>query len=224
MKLCEVPGCQNHAISKNMCSMHYKRMRKRGTTDKFVPPPAKKCSICGKQPAVGRGYCRYHYDKWRKYGNPTEERTAKTGEPLKFLLEAVTKARQGFTECIIWPYGTTDAVGYGWVCHPETTRAHRASLIEFTGENPRHLYALHGPCHNPLCINANHLKWGTQKENARDQIRDGTAYNKKSKLTQEQVKMIRASTKKTDQLAAEYGVNTRTIRDVLNKVTWKWVN
>lgn len=50
--------------------MHYKRWLNHGTTDLVVHVRGK-CVVddCGK-PTVGRGFCRRHYQAWRKYGDP----------------------------------------------------------------------------------------------------------------------------------------------------------
>lgn len=42
---------------------------------------SKPCSVEGcESPSLSRGYCNRHYLKWRKYGNPTEDRTGNLGK------------------------------------------------------------------------------------------------------------------------------------------------
>src|ERR1044071_4389231 len=108
--------------------------------------------------------------------------------------------------------------------------AHIGSWLLFHGPVPPGLLVLHN-CpgkHVARCVNPEHLKVGTAKENTADMYAQGTAYLHKghnhtfrgeqnffSKLTLEQVEEIRRRyTGKMGQqndLAAEYGVNQATI-------------
>lgn len=76
------------------------------------------------------------------------------------------------TQCWNWQ-GSKDRNGYGYVKqNGKTTKAHRASYIEFKGIIPENLWILHR-CNNPSCINPEHLYAGTPTENMRDRERAG---------------------------------------------------
>jgi hypothetical protein len=89
-------------------------------------------------------------------------------------------------------------------------------------------------CTNKHCVNPNHLYWGTQNDNMRDKIKDGTDCRGQksvlSKLTDEQVLEIREKHSKkvnkndnkisTFTLAKEYGVKPSTIGMIICRKTW----
>jgi hypothetical protein len=77
-------------------------------------------------------------------------------------------------ECIVWPHAIgTD--GYGRVWQDRAShRAHRTALASVCPPPTAAHHAAHGPCHNPQCINPQHLSWKTATENALDKHRDGT--------------------------------------------------
>ena len=90
-------------------------------------------------------------------------------------------------DCIVWPHSKFDD-GYGQVrVGSKMRRAHRVALqlskpapvgkvCSVKGKwVPGHkLVAAHGPCHNPVCFNPQHLSWSTSAENEADKKRDGT--------------------------------------------------
>jgi hypothetical protein len=83
-------------------------------------------------------------------------------------------------------------------------------------EVARHLCGIH------LCVNPDHIKFGTRSENALDSIKHGTG---KSKLTEQQVREIRA-TYKTDKTsradrATKYNVTTEVMKCVETNRTWR---
>lgn len=83
------------------------------------------------------------------------------------LLERVVKTPSG-----CWEYtGTLNHKGYGEICeggaHGRTKRAHRVSYELFVGPIPTGKLIRHS-CHNPPCVNPDHLKPGTHLENMKD--------------------------------------------------------
>jgi hypothetical protein len=75
--------------------------------------------------------------------------------------------------------------------------------------------ARHGPCHNTACYNHRHLSWGTQADNMRDTIRDGTSARRSMRLlTDAQAAEIRASSELGRVLAVEYEVSHSTIKGI----------
>ena len=77
-------------------------------------------------------------------------------------------------ECIIWAYAKTSK-GYGKVVvDGKLHLAHRLALTTISDPPTEKHHAAHGPCHNRLCVNPNHLSWKTATENEADKRRDGT--------------------------------------------------
>jgi len=130
-------------------------------------------------------------------------------------------------ECVIWPYG--HSMGYGKVqFERRVQQAHRVSLILYSGKNPPHLHACHGPCHNRLCINPLHLAWQTQLENNADKHRDGTHKTGKDaganrKLTECNIRAIRNDPRRHKIIAKEYGVTPNYICTIKAGNAWSWV-
>lgn len=102
----------------------------------------------------------------------------------------------------------------------------------------RYLYTqAHGPleptqfvchrCDNTSCINVAHLFVGTTQDNMDDMKRKerqarGEKHHK-ARLTEEQVREIRASHETNDALATKYNVNNGTIWFIRRGLTWKHV-
>lgn len=85
-------------------------------------------------------------------------------------------------------------------------------------------------CGNPLCVNPDHTKVLTSKQNmaranaavskTKRQIAGKEFVKMNSKITQEIADAIRLSDKSKLELSQEYGIAVRTIEDVLNFKTW----
>lgn len=82
------------------------------------------------------------------------------------------------------------------------------------GEVTRHL------CGNKICVNPSHLRFGNQRENARDFIVKGS---KVSRLTIENVKEIRNSNCSNEELALKFSVHRRAIYNVRSGKTWGYI-
>lgn len=97
--------------------------------------------------------------------------------------------------------------------------AHRASWLLHGGEIPNGLHVLHR-CDNPLCVNPKHLFVGTRSDNMMDMTAKGRhpyplgETHHRAKLTNDEVRAIRASVQSHNQLARAYGVTKRTIINV----------
>lgn len=78
------------------------------------------------------------------------------------------------TGCYLW-FGYQDRDGYGAIqtsdsLHEE--RAHRVSYKLFKGPIPKGFVVMH-TCDNPIFVNPDHLKIGTQKDNIYDCMSKG---------------------------------------------------
>jgi hypothetical protein len=76
------------------------------------------------------------------------------------------------TQCWEWQLAKNKQ-GYGTA---ESTLAHRVVYRWFKGEPPKGLDLMH-TCHNPACVNPNHLIPGTRKQNLQMSI-EANRYNK----------------------------------------------
>lgn len=115
---------------------------------------------------VGRGWCRKHYARWRRTGDPEQTRTG-----LKGTIEHRFWEQVGMTEdasqCWEWQSGL-GAHGYGTTSLflGRSMGAHRAAFFLDKGYWPK-LFVLHS-CDNPPCVNPSHLREGTAQDNADD--------------------------------------------------------
>ena len=89
---------------------------------------------------------------------------------LDFILDAI---QTDVDDCILWPYAT-DPSGYGSVKYKgKKVNTHRLVCLLVYGEPEGNLDAAHR-CGVRACVNRNHLRWATRKENVKDSIDDGT--------------------------------------------------
>jgi len=129
--------------------------------------------------------------------------------------------------CWIW-LGAINSDGYGTGWRPEWEKpsqlAHRISYQAFS-KNLKCEDVVAHLCDNPSCCNPEHLKLCSQKENMQDaSAKKRIAFGEragKAKLNWNSVNDIRSSSKGVSDLAREYGVNEKTIYDVLKFNSWK---
>jgi hypothetical protein len=129
-------------------------------------------------------------------------------------------------ECVIWPGCKSE--GYGQVRYDGKMRlTHRLALTMHTGSEPAGMQAAHGPCHDRACMNVRHLYWATVADNAGDRLRDGTAtigaQHGCSKLTEDEVREIRAAEGSLIEIAERYCVGKSNIGMIRRRATWKHV-
>jgi hypothetical protein len=77
------------------------------------------------------------------------------------------------TDC--WEFqGCKNNIGYGMIRDGEKMRtAHRVSYEEHSQKKIPHGLVVMHMCDNKCCVNPNHLKVGTHKENSQDMIQKG---------------------------------------------------
>lgn len=128
-----------------------------------------------------------------------------------------------------WPWqGTLTAEGYGQL-GTRSLRAHKVSYRIFKGEIPEGLLVLH-TCHNPKCVNPNHLYLGTQRDNMDDKVLAGRVAkgpgHGMAKLTEEDVRKIAVSLRQgwsCVYLASQYSVSRYCIWSIKKGLTWSWL-
>lgn len=174
-------------------------------------------------------------------------------KPLPYLNEeekaefwSLVDASAGPTAC--WPWlGKRHARGYGnFNIKGKVYRANRIALFLATGEDPGHSGSCHS-CDNPPCCNPEHLFAGDQGANAKDMMQKGRGGKLKgdahpshlhpenlprgeghalSKLTDIAVIEIRTlfeSGKSKSQLARDFSISHRLVRNVIARKTWKHI-
>jgi hypothetical protein len=138
----------------------------------------------------------------------------------------------GDEECWEWK-GAINSTGRGlFTIKRINYKAHRFSWFLVNGEIPAGLLVCH-TCDNGKCVNPNHLFLGTYRDNVLDMIRKGRGNvlcgenDPKSKLTEEQVKVIKSLWKPRQysqyRLAREFGVSRTTIQSIVNRRNWKHI-
>ena len=184
------------------------------------------CSIDGcENKILARGWCRMHYLRFYRTGKPEGVRP---NDPPEVRFWAKVK-KAGPNDCWEWQaYTNTGGYGRFKAGGNDILLAHRYSYELHHGPIPDGSIVMHS-CDNPPCCNPAHLSVGTHKENAADKVDKGRGFslrgevNPKSKLTEEAVRTIRASSERSVVLAEQYGVNRVTIAKARYGRSWKHV-
>ena len=148
-------------------------------------------------------------------------------EKCRFM--GFVKIENDETGCWTWQ-GTIKKDGYGVLMVSGIwTRAHRHSFELFKEYIKRSLIILHS-CNNTKCVNPDHLRQGTKKENGEDMIASGRQVNGErcalSKLTSEDVLKIRALSEKgfkDKEIAKEFNTASSNVNLIVNRKTWKHI-
>ena len=135
------------------------------------------------------------------------------------------------TGCWLWYLATSDA-GYGsFRVAGKTVLAHRKFFERANGPIPRGLHVCH-KCDTPQCVNPDHLFLGTASDNMRDMHKKGRwnhldlktgVRHPMAKLSEGDVRTIRASDEPAPMLAARFGVCAETISKVRRRRTYACV-
>lgn len=160
-RTCVVDGCGKEWVTRTMCSTHYQRFWKTGSTDLPVRNRDLECEIDGcSRPRHARGMCGTHQAQVNRKGStdgsvrvilPTEER----------FWSLVTKTET------CWLFGRLTPIGYGYFrADLKPTMAHRYSYELLVGPIPDGLTIDH-LCRNRACVNPDHMEPVTQRENLR---------------------------------------------------------
>lgn len=77
---CTVDGCEIKALAKGLCSKHYKRMERTGTTESNYVNTGRKCTISDcVEVAHRRTLCSFHYGRFLRSGDPLVGRVSLKG-------------------------------------------------------------------------------------------------------------------------------------------------
>lgn len=189
------------------------------------------CSIddCEK-PARVRGWCRTHYGRWQKNGDPlvtlypTMHMT-----PEERYEYYVRRGEPG--ECWGWA-GASEPTGYGKfsIGSGVIAKAHRFSYELHKGPIPEGLLIRH-TCDNPPCTNPDHLLVGTYKDNARDaqerrRMAHGDNHGKRI-MSEAQVREFRRLYDEgvtSTEIAKQNGLPHMAVWQAVKRINWKYVD
>lgn len=134
-------------------------------------------------------------------------------------------------ECWDWK-GCLHSAGYGQISagtngrHWRKEFSHRVAWLLANGRLPSKKHVLHR-CDNRVCCNPSHLFLGTNLDNIKDKMQKGRQCRGEkinvAKLTVAKVVSIRKSRLSAERLAEKHGVSAWTIRDVIDRNTWRHV-
>lgn len=129
-------------------------------------------------PVVARGWCRKHYLRWYKTGDPLATRTPVVRPGLKGARHH-EPGEHNYTRldtpCREW-CGLRERKGYGIY---KRRRIHRWIWEQANGPIPQGLVVMH-LCDNPPCFRLDHLRLGTIADNQADMKAKGRGRNASS--------------------------------------------
>ena len=143
----------------------------------------------------------------------------------RFMSKTMPEPNSG---CWLW-IGSTRKDGYGRFSLRDSKPilAHRASYELFCEAPANDMKVCH-KCDNPSCVNPDHLFIGTQRDNVIDAVSKGKFFGRNhcignGKLTADQAKEIKISTKPQKDLAAQFNVSISSIQKIKYGKFWNWV-
>lgn len=203
------------------------------------------CAVdgCGRRIHAG-GVCARHYQRFKRHGSYEALRTARPAgqtpeEAFRWFMPGVPPEVPGLAgemqPCWDW-CGPRMNAGYGVIRYNAGRvrfLAHRVSYQIFVGVIPENLNVLHS-CDRPVCVQPGHLRVGGQVDNVRDAMDRGRwdpahpnhargESHGLAKLTEDQVRFIRARVFTQRELASLLGISRSTVRQVQSGRTWRHV-
>ena len=185
------------------------------------------CEIKGcNKPFYARGWCRMHYMRWRRHGDPKKLSSVGNGSIMKFMDQAFLSDS---AECILWPFGKSRK-GYPRVAiNGETRLAHRVMCERKNGPPPSRQHQAAHSCGNAWCVNPSHLRWATQRQNEADKILHGTRKRGEAHtahLTEHQARKIKtmlSSGLQPKDVASAENIPVLYVYNISQGRSWKWL-
>lgn len=179
--------------------------------------PVCKIHECDKPPVNVRGWCRAHYLRWWRHGDPLGGRRTKHGETVEWLRASLTIETD---DCVKWPFSTT--VGYGqtwWNGRPALATRVICELKHGPAPTPKHQAAHSCGKGHEGCVNHRHLRWATRKENETDKTAHGTRGKTLSPGDVAQIKALRGRETGVE-IARRFGVTPSCISSIFTGKSW----
>jgi hypothetical protein len=180
------------------------------------------------RPSVALDYCRTHYVRTRR-GTPLDAPIRPVADwrnltPAQRVMQRVVADG----DCLIWQ-GQVNRSGYGKITvGGRYTTTHRVMCEDAHGPGPG-LAARHS-CDRPACVNPAHLSWGSIAENNADMASRGRGRSPRgsaqptSKVTEDDVRAIRADSRPYAVIAEQYGISKAAISLMRSRKTWAHVS
>lgn len=231
MRVCSIEGCGRRYLAKGYCGRHYQRMVNLGSADAPVQfrDPDRGCSVdgCGEKHRA-HGFCTLHYKRWAAKGDPLAEVQFRGPDAERFWRK-VEKA--GPDDC--WHWKIKKGLNqYGQFRSSELKRPIGAHAFSFYLANHYVPPEVMHKCDVRSCVNPRHLAAGTRSLNMRDMVAkqrqrkdyyQGSAHHM-AKLTEDDVRAIRASPEKGSELAQRYGMTEGNISAIRHRKIWKHID
>ena len=154
-------------------------------------------------------------------------RKAKNGECLDWLLENAISFKG--SNCLIWPYSICGA-GYGQLTiGGKRKNSHRVVCEIVNGPQPALNYEAAHDCGVRNCVNPNHIRWDTRKNNLMDRIKHETANRGEkhglAKLSTDDVLKIRSLKGLIPQveIAKIFNISKQHVSRLIKKENWDWL-
>ena len=161
-RTCSVEGCGRKHSCRGYCTLHYQRWRQYGTPAGKTRPTTCTVDGCGRAVAA-RGWCDTHYRRWKRLGT-TELPSGETRVTARFWSHVDQSEN-----CWNWTSYVTER-GYGRFFDGRAIAAHRFAYELLIGPIPTDREIDH-VCHNRKCVNPDHLRLVTRKQNQEHRIK-----------------------------------------------------
>jgi hypothetical protein len=235
----KIEGGKESVISTPLFLSNQTVMENEMTTKNLTNNPNKNkpCSIegCLNGGRLKKEMCEKHYQRFKKHGSPYYE-AIKVGNGDTFEEKFWSRVKKDANEKGCWEWQgkvsrrpKTKELQYGRVGRDGINYAVHRMAWELTYHVAPQLNLLHS-CDNTICVNPEHLREGTQKENAEDRIKRNRQWRgaqfPQAKLTDEKVREIRNL--RTEglsylKIANVFNVSESTIREILAGIRWRHV-
>lgn len=177
------------------------------------------------QPHKAKGYCRKHYWRFAKYGDPNK--TSRFGKEIS-LDERINLVGWDVIDSGCWEWrGYRDHFNYPMIMFAnQAIRVHRYVFELSFGKMILPGNVVMHSCDNPPCVNPDHLSQGTQADNIQDMVSKNRHRRGGGKLSEARVQEIRkrvAAGEKMRALERELNLGGGSVSRIVSRQTHAWV-